>query len=57
MDDKLIYNSDLMINKIIYSVDLNYWLKSLGTDNIELNNQNSIKVPKVFEPTNKIIWL
>ena len=43
----------MMIHKITTSVDYNYWLKCL---NIQLNyptNQNSIKVPKVVEPTNK----
>ena len=32
-------------------------LKSLDTYNIELTNQNSVKVSKVFEPTNKITLL
>ena len=39
-----------MINKITPSVDQNYWLKSMYA------NQNSLKVPKVFKPTNRLIW-
>ena len=50
MADKLMYNytSLIMIYKITPSVDYNYWLKRLDT-----TNQNSIKVLKVVEPTNK----
>ena len=35
------------------SVDYKYWLKRLDTQLIEPTNKNSIKVPKVVEPTNK----
>ena len=59
MADKLMYNytSLIMIHKITPSVDYNYWLKRLDT-----TNQNSIKVLKVVEPTNKktliiILWV
>ena len=43
----------MLIHKITPSVYYNEWLKRL---NIQLNkqtNQNSLKVPKVFIPTNK----
>ena len=33
---------------------INYWLESLDTTYLEHTNKNSIKVPKVFKPTNKI---
>ena len=48
-----------MINlyKITTFVDLNHWLKCLGTAGFEPTNSNLIKVPKVFEPKNKITWL
>ena len=32
---------------------LQYFLKRLGTHLNEPTNQNSLKVPKVFKPTNK----
>ena len=51
MDDKLILKTPLMINKITHSVDSIYWFKSLDTASLEPTNQNSIKVPKVFEQT------
>ena len=38
--------------KIAPSVDSNYWLERLDTQLNETTNQNSIKVPKVVEPTN-----
>ena len=42
----------MMINKITPSVDYNYGSKVLTL--LEQIYPNSIKVPKVFEPTNKI---
>ena len=33
------------------------WLKSFDTSKLEPTNQNSIKVPKDFEPTNNITKL
>ena len=39
----------MMISKITPSVDLNHWLKSLGTTSLEPITPNLIKVPKVFE--------
>ena len=30
-----------------------YWLKSLDISSFEPTNQNLLKVPKVFKPTNK----
>ena len=47
MDDKLMYISPMMINKLTIYVDYNYWLK-----NSEQTNQNSMKLPKVFNTTN-----
>ena len=38
----------MLIHKIITSVDYNKWLKI-----IKAINQNSLKVPKVVETTNK----
>ena len=35
----------------------NFWLKSLDTVTWEPKYQNSITVPNVFEPINKITWL
>ena len=45
----------MMIHKINPAVDYNYWLKRLdsGTQHNKPTNRNSIKVPKVVEPTNK----
>ena len=43
----------MMIHKIILSVDYNYLLKRLDTQSNEPTNQNSIKVPKDVQPTNK----
>ena len=43
----------MMIHKITSIVDYNEWLKSLDTQLNEPTNQNSIKFPKVVEPTNK----
>ena len=51
MDDKLILKIPMMINKITHSVDSIYWFKSLDTASLKPTNQNSIKVPKVFEKT------
>ena len=45
--------NSIMINKITPSVDYNLWLKCLDTQHTELTNQNSLIVPKVFEPMNK----
>ena len=42
-----------MFNKITLSVDYNQ-LKNLDTFNLKQTNQNSIKVPKVFDVMNKI---
>ena len=42
-----------MKNKITSSLDYNYWFKSLDTQLNDPTNQNSIKVPKIVEPTNK----
>ena len=52
MANKLI-DTQMMINKIISSVDHNYRLKRLDTQLNEPTKQNSIKVPKVVMPTNK----
>ena len=42
-----------MINKIMPSLDqFNIELKSFDSDTFELTNHNSIKVSKVFKPTN-----
>ena len=38
-----------MFNKIAPPVNHNYWLKSLNTINLKQTNQNSTKVPKVFD--------
>ena len=54
MDDKLM---NIQPNGDINKINLNYWLKGLGTSSLELINANSMKVPKVFELTNKITWL
>ena len=35
-------------------IDLKYWWKSLDTNSLDPTNQNLIKVPIVFEQTNKI---
>ena len=43
----------MIIHKIIPFVDYNSWLKRLDTQLIELSNQNSVKVSKVIELTNK----
>ena len=42
-----------MIHKINSSVDYNKWLKRLSTQLNEPTNQNSIKVTKVVQPSNK----
>ena len=34
-----------------------FLMKSTDTTSLETTNQNSMKVLKVFEPTNKITWL
>ena len=43
----------MIIYKITLSVDYNYWLKRLNTQLIEPTNHNSIKAPKVVEPSNR----
>ena len=43
----------MILHKIIHSVDYNLWLKRLDTQLIKPTNQNLLKVPKVFKPTNK----
>ena len=45
------------MNKIKAFVDKILGLKSLGNTTVKPTNQNSIKISKVFEPTNKITWL
>ena len=40
--------------QITTSVEYNYWLESLDTTSLELISQYLIKVPKVYNPTNKI---
>ena len=42
-----------MIHKITPSVDDKLGLKRLDTQINEPSNQNSLKVPKIVEPTNK----
>ena len=42
-----------MVHKTTHSIDFNKWLKRFDTQLNELTNLNSIKVPKVVEPTNK----
>ena len=51
MADKYIHNDDTQNHP--GSVDYNQWLKRLETELNETTNQNSIKLPKVVEPTNK----
>ena len=46
-----------MMHKFTLSVYYNQGLKCLNTQINELINQNSIIVPKVFKPTNKIAYL
>ena len=43
----------MRIHKITPSVDYNWCLKRLDTQQNEPTYQNSIKVPKVVKPTNK----
>ena len=43
----------MMTHKITPSVDYNLWLKRLDTQLNEPTNKDSIKVPKVINPTNK----
>ena len=57
MDDKLINipNDDKQNQPSVDCFDQwNNWLKSFDTTSLELIYQNSIKVTKVFKPTNKI---
>ena len=46
----------MMIHKINPCVDYNYLLKRLNTELNEPTNQNSIKIPKVVETTNKCYY-
>ena len=43
----------MIIQLITPSVEYNYWLKRLNTQNKERTSQNSVNVPKVVKPTNK----
>ena len=43
----------MMIHKINFSVDYNYWLKRWNTQINELTNQISLKVSTVVKITNK----
>ena len=43
----------MIIHKIIPSVDYNLWLKRLNSQLNKSTNQNTIKVPKVIDSTNK----
>ena len=43
----------MLIYQITPSVDYNWWLTRVNTQLNEANHQNSIKVPKVVEPTNR----
>ena len=43
----------MLIHKITPSVDYNLWLKRLDPQLTEPTNQNSKKIPKVVEPSNK----
>ena len=53
MTDRLMYIPNaMMIYRINPSVEYNDWLKSLDTQINESTNQNSLKVPKVVNPTN-----
>ena len=56
MVDKLMYipNDD---TEITTSVEYSYWLKRLDTQHNEWTNQNSLKVLKVVEPSNKTTLL
>ena len=47
----------MMIDKIKPSVDHNCWFQRWETTSLEPTNQDSIIVPIVFEPPNKISWL
>ena len=49
MADKLVYNTYMMINKIIHYVVYSLWLKYIDFQFNEPTNQNTIKV----KPTNK----
>ena len=52
---QVIINGQWTINKITLFVDLNYWLKFLYTFRLGPTNDNSIKVPKVFDPMNMTV--
>ena len=43
----------MMTHKITLSVDYNKWFKHLDTQPNEPTNENSIKVLKIVDPTNK----
>ena len=46
-------DNNVIINKITLSVNYNWWLKRLDTKLNEPTNQNSIKVPKIVNQTNR----
>ena len=46
----------MMIHKIIRSIDYIFGLKRLNTQLNEPDNQNSIKVPKVANPTKESFY-
>ena len=43
----------MMLHKTTPSVNYNEWFKLLNTQLNESTNQTLIKLPKIFEPTNK----
>ena len=53
MADEIMHITNNDIHKINISVDYNYWLKRFDTWLNEPTNQNSIKVTKVVNLTNK----
>ena len=52
MDDIEMY-IPILIHTITPSIDYNWWLKRLDSQLIIPTNRNSIKVDKLFKPTNK----
>ena len=57
MDDNLMYIPNENRHNNSFSQNKNCWLKILDTTILKPTNENSIKVPEVFEPTNKTTWL
>ena len=47
----------MMTNKTTPYADYNKWMKRLDTQLHILNNQKSVKVPKVIKPTSKKMLL